>query len=194
MMSHNLCYLHNSRLSRHPTQPVVAQDSKHAYFQHQVSRNTDCKHVSNQNHQFCTFLNSVNLQHSVPLFVPADGDICAYRRWLVVLHPGCEVEQARQQQVDEGHDHRESQQAGLVQQGVLGGKSRTLLEVLFWRERMLPLVVLSSSSCQRGFIYFSQHFVFLLLLTTSNTAVSSNCLFLYNHRSYQQVKNVKSYI
>lgn len=62
-MSHPiyLCYLQSntSRVSSHPTQPVVAQDSKHAYFQHQVSRNANRKqHVTNQNHQFCIFLKS----------------------------------------------------------------------------------------------------------------------------------------
>lgn len=74
--------------------------------------------------------------HFVALLVPVYGDVCAYRRRLIVLHPGCQVEQARQQQVDEGNHHGESKQARLIQQGVLDGTTRTLLEVLLGRERM----------------------------------------------------------
>lgn len=66
--------------------------------------------------------------------LPANGDICAYRRRLIVLHPGCKVEQAGQQQVDEGHHHGESQQAGLSQQEVIVGNTRTLLEFLLGTE------------------------------------------------------------
>jgi len=55
------------------------------------------------------------------VLIPADGDICAYRRGLVVLHPGSQVEEAGQQQVDERHQDGEGQQTGLVQQRVGDG-------------------------------------------------------------------------
>lgn len=55
---------------------------------------------------------------------------------MVFLHPGGQVEEAGQQQVDEGHHRRESQQAGLVQRKVRdGGASAPLLKVLLWTER-----------------------------------------------------------
>lgn len=65
---------------------------------------------------------------------PADGDVCAHRRRLVVLHPGREVEKVGQQQVDEGNQHWEGEQAGLTSQGVVDGMTSTLLEVLSRRE------------------------------------------------------------
>lgn len=90
LLSNHLFYLqpNNVRVRSHPTQPVVAQDSKHADFQHQVSRNRNSKYVTNQNYRFCMFLNSDICDHPAALLVPADGDICAYRRRLIVLHPG----------------------------------------------------------------------------------------------------------
>lgn len=127
MMSHHRQF-NNFRVSSHPAQPVVAQDSKHAYFQHQVSRT-----AKTANKMLVSSALSANWLHSLPLLVPANGDICAYRRWLIVLHPGCEVEQARQQQVDEGHQHRDSQKAGLMQ-GVTDSRIITLLQVLLGRE------------------------------------------------------------
>lgn len=139
-------------------------------------------------------LTCLNLEHPVPLLVPADGDICAYGRRLIVLHPGCKVEEAGQQQVDQGHQDGESQQAGLVQQGILDGTTSTLLKVLLGRENKnwmmcsltLLLVVLPPSrnhflSC----FYLSQIFVILLLITCCEAACVS---FSYYHMSHMNHK------
>lgn len=51
---------------------------------------------------------------------------------MVFLHPGGQVEEAGQQQVDEGHHHREGQQPGLVQLKVReSGASASLSNLLF---------------------------------------------------------------
>lgn len=51
---------------------------------------------------------------------------------MVLLHPGGQVEEAGQQQVDEGHHHRQSQQTGLVQLRVRDRcASAPLLDFLF---------------------------------------------------------------
>lgn len=190
-MCYHLYYRQSNtfRFGSHPTEPVVTQDSKDADFQHQVSRNANSKQ-HNQLHQICTFL-KLWTRRNIELLVPADGDICAYRRRLVVLHPGCEVEQAGHQQVDEGDHHRESQQAGLIQQGVLcgtwGGARTCGLEVLLGRDGVLfnvtagCSVVLQLSEITSKMYLFSQIFVILLILTTSCTAVSQHVTFFFWH-------------
>jgi len=134
-MFHLFFYLQSNHfgVASHPTEPVVAQDSEHADFQHQVSRSAD---VSASVLHFVKLSTSESSQNAVPLlFLPADGDVCAYGRRVVVLHPGCEVEEAGQQQVDEGDHHGESQQAGLSHQGVLGGTTGALRLLGGERER-----------------------------------------------------------
>ena len=68
------------------------------------------------------------------LIAPADGDVCAHRGRLVVLHPGCEVEKVGQQQVDEGNQHWEGKQVGLTPQEVVRGMTSAFLQVLLSRE------------------------------------------------------------
>lgn len=51
---------------------------------------------------------------------------------MIFLHPGGQVEEAGQQQVDEGHHHRQSQQPGLVQLRVgVSSASASLSDFLF---------------------------------------------------------------
>ena len=66
--------------------------------------------------------------------LPADGDVCVYAGRVVLLHPGSSVEDAREQEVDERHYDWQGQQTGFLQERVLSGNTRSVLEVL-QRER-----------------------------------------------------------
>lgn len=122
------------RLSSHPSQPVVAQNSQQENLQDQVPK--EAQGTKNTLRILVNRKTNSDLHSRCPL--PADGHKRADRGRMVVLHPGGQVEEAGQQQVDEGHHHRESQQAGLMQWKVRdGGALASLLKVLFGTGRKM---------------------------------------------------------